>query len=67
MFDDKRFVYKVPFVRRMDIVKTKNFVVAMVVRLYKVVAGKIGARNVADKQVFCVCVCMIYAAYTFAN
>lgn len=34
----------------MNIVKTKNFVIAVAVRLYKVVAGKMGV-NGADKQV----------------
>lgn len=51
MFDAKRLVYNVSFIRRMNIVKTKNFVVAVAVRLYKVVAGKMGVRNAADKQV----------------
>ncbi|XP_022173548.1 choline/ethanolamine kinase [Myzus persicae] len=50
MFDTKRLVSNVhPFVRRMNIVKTKNFVIAVAVRLYKVVAGKMGV-NGADKQ-----------------
>ncbi|XP_060864997.1 choline/ethanolamine kinase [Metopolophium dirhodum] len=50
MFDNKRLVSSVhPFVRRMNIVKTKNFVIAVAVRLYKVVAGKMGV-NGADKQ-----------------
>lgn len=51
MFDAKRLVSNVPFIRRMNIVKTKNFVVAVAVRLYKVVAGKMGVCNGADKQV----------------
>jgi hypothetical protein len=51
MFDSKRLVSNVrPFVRRMNIFKTKNFVIAVAVRLYKVVAGKMGV-NGADKQV----------------
>jgi len=37
----------------MNIVKTKNFVIAVAVRLYKVVAGKMGV-NSADKQVITV-------------
>ncbi|XP_025199442.1 choline/ethanolamine kinase isoform X1 [Melanaphis sacchari] len=50
MFDAKRLVSNVsPFVRRMNIVKTKNFVIAVAVRLYKVVVGKMGV-NGADKQ-----------------
>lgn len=50
MFDSKRIVSSIPFVRRMNIVKTKNFVIAVAVRLYKVVASKMGVNN-ADKQV----------------
>jgi len=51
MFDSKRLVSNVrPFIRRMNIVKTKNFVIAVAVRLYKVVAGRMGV-NGADKQV----------------
>ena len=34
----------------MNIVKTKNFVIAVAVRLFKVVAGRMGV-NGADKQV----------------
>lgn len=50
MFDSKRLVSNVrPFVRRMNIVKTKNFVIAVAVRLFKVVAGRMGV-NGADKQ-----------------
>ncbi|KAL4142382.1 hypothetical protein QTP88_004849 [Uroleucon formosanum] len=50
MFDNKRLISNVhPFFRRMNIVKTKNFVIAVAVRLYKVVAGKMGV-NGADKQ-----------------
>ena len=37
----------------MNIVKTKNFVIAVAVRLYKVVVGKMGV-NGADKQVITV-------------
>lgn len=50
MFDRKRLVCNVSFIRRMNIVKTKNFVIAVAVRLYKVVAGRMGVNN-ADKQV----------------
>lgn len=51
MFDSKRIVSNVrPFVRRMNIVKTKNFVIAVAVRLYKVVVSRMGVSN-ADKQV----------------
>lgn len=50
MFDSTRLVSKVSFIRRMNIVKTKNFVVAVAVRLYKAVAGKMGV-NSAEKQV----------------
>lgn len=50
MFDRRQFVSTVPFIRRMNIVKTKNFVIAVAVRLYKVVAGKMGVNN-AEKQV----------------
>ncbi|XP_015379357.1 PREDICTED: choline/ethanolamine kinase [Diuraphis noxia] len=47
---DKRLVSNVhPFIRRMNIVKTKNFVIAVAVRLYKVVTSKMGV-NGADKQ-----------------
>jgi hypothetical protein len=59
MFDNKRLVSNVhPFVRRMNIVKTKNFVIAVAVRLYKVVAGKMGV-NGADKQVITVTITKI--------
>jgi len=59
MFDNKGLVSSVhPFVQRMNIVKTKNFVIAVAVRLYKVVAGKMGV-NGADKQVITVTITAI--------
>lgn len=42
----------------MNIVKTKNFVIAVAVRLYKVVASKMGV-NGADKQVIIVTITAI--------
>lgn len=48
MFEGKRFVSAVPFIKRMN--SSKNFVFTVAIRLYKVIAGKMGVNN-SDKQV----------------
>jgi len=64
MFENKRLLCSVdPFVRRMNIVKTRHFVIAVAVRLYKVVAGKMGV-NGADKQVLTVTITAITITIT---
>lgn len=49
MFFSKWFVANVSFVWWMNVIKTKDFVVAVAVRLYKLVTGKMDVKN-ADKQ-----------------